>query len=235
MMFFVRAGIAAGVMVLAATASQAESRTYDLDAFTAVDISSGINAEIAVGGAQTVRAESPYVEELDELIIEVRDGKLSARTDWSILDFFSFGERQITLFITVPALDSAEASAGADIEVSGMSGDAVRLNASSGADIDAKAAAGKSFRIDVSSGADITIDGACGIAEVDASSGATLRAEDLECADVDVNASSGATARIFAGTSVKANASSGADIEVHGRPAKVEEEESSGGDVDIGD
>jgi hypothetical protein len=234
-MFFRMAGIAAGMVALATMAAQAESRTYNFDAFTAVDISSGINAEIMVGPAQTVRAESPHVEELDELIIDVRNGKLSAHADWNLLDLFSLGERQITLHITVPALDSAEASAGADIDVTGISGDTVTLSSSSGADIDAKAAAGGSFRIDVSSGADINVDGTCNTAKVNVSSGSTLRAEKLECADVDIDASSGATARIFAGASLKANASSGADIEVHGKPSQVDEEESSGGDIDIED
>jgi len=230
---FMRTAIAVGLVITTGGAALAASKTFELEPFTAVDISSGINAEITVGPAQSIRAESPSQQELDELIVEVSSGKLVARTDWNLLDLFSLGDRNTTLFITVPALDGANASSGADIDVTGISGDEVSLDSSSGADIDARAAAGKSFRINVSSGADIDIDGACGSAEIDVSSGATLKADGLECADVDINASSGADADVFASASVKANASSGADIEVHGNPAKVDEEESSGGDVDI--
>lgn len=230
-----KAVLTAALLVTLTGTALGASKTYQFDAFTAVDISSGINARIEVGPAQTVRAESPREEDLEEMILDVEGGKLRARIDWNLLDIFSFAQRQLTLHITVPALDSAEASSGADIDVTGMSGETVRLESSSGADIDAEGAAGSSFRINVSSGADINVEGACGSASIDVSSGATLRADRLECADVDINASSGATARVFASSSIKANASSGADIEVGGKPAAVDTEESSGGEVDIED
>ena len=211
------------------------SKTYELDAFTAVDISNGIEARIEVGPAQSVRAESAREADLEDLIVTVENGKLHARTDWDILDIFAFAQRRITLHVTVPALDAAEASSGADIEVKGMSGEKVELESSSGADIEAQDVAGRVIRINLSSGADISVDGACGSADMDISSGATLRAERLACADVAVNASSGATARIFASASLRANASSGAAIEVSGKPASVDKEESSGGEIEIAD
>jgi len=228
-----KTAIASILLVAMSGVALGASKTYDLGAFTGVDISTGVNAEITVGPAQSVRAESPRQEELDKLIVEISHGKLIARTDWNILDLFSFGDRNTTLFITVPALDSAEASSGADINVTGISGEDVTLKSSSGADIDAKAAAGKSFEISVSSGADIEVEGACGSASVDVSSGARLKADGLECTDVDIGASSGANADVFASASVKADASSGANIDVYGKPAKVDVEESSGGDVGI--
>lgn len=234
MKYLAIAALAAG-LITAPAAALAASRTFELEAFTAVDISSGINAEITVGPAQSVRAESPRQDELDELIVEVRNGKLTARTDWNLLELFTLGDRQTTLFITVPALVSAEASSGASVDVTGIAGDEVTLESSSGADIDARAAAGKTFKLEVSSGAGIDVEGACGNARARLSSGATLDAEGLECTDVEVEASSGATARIFASASVKAEASSGAAIEVHGRPAKVEQDQSSGGDIELKD
>lgn len=222
-------------LLAAPAAAQAASKTFELEAFTSVDISSGLNAEISIGDVQSVRAESPRQEAIDELIVEVSNGKLTASTDWNLLDFLSFGERETTLFITVPALGSATASAGADINATGISGDRVTLSSSSGADIDAKAVAGKSLEITVSSGADIDVEGACSSAIIDVSSGASLKADKLECAEIAVNASSGSDADVFASASLKANASSGADIEVYGKPASVDEEASSGGEIDIKD
>jgi hypothetical protein len=209
------------------------SKTYELEAFSAVEISSGINAKIEVGPAQSIRAESPRQRDLDDLVVEVRDGRLRAYSDWNLLDLFNFGDRRVEMSITVPALDDAETTSGAGIDVTGMSGETVALKSTSGARIDAAGVAGKTFRIEVTSGARIGVEGACGSADVEVTSGATLRADRLECADVQVDASSGANASVFASSSVKADASSGASIDVRGKPASVEIDESSGGDVDI--
>lgn len=216
-------------MVLAANAS------YDLPPFTGIDISSGIDATVTVGGEQTVRASSPRQGELDELIIEVRDGVLVAKTDWNLLGFLFADDRQLRLEVNVPSLERAEASAGADVDVTGVGGDLIRLSASSGADLNVGDAAGGRFHIEVSSGADLHVDGTCEQAEIEVSSGATLQAQGLTCADVGIELSSGADAEIFAGERLTAEVSSGGDIVVHGDPAEREAETSSGGDIDYAD
>jgi len=227
------AAIAAGLLLSTTGAALSASKTYDVEAFTAVEISSGINATIEVGPAQSILAESPRQRDLDDLVVEVRNGRLRAYSDWNLLDLFNFGGPRIDISITVPALDDAEANSGADIAVTGISGETVALRSTSGAGIDATGVAGKTIRIEVTSGADLDAQGACGSADVKVTSGATLRADRLECADVEVDASSGGNAVVFASSSVKADASSGANIDVRGRPASVDIDESSGGDVDI--
>jgi hypothetical protein len=205
--------------------------------FIEIEISSGISAIVTVGGAQSVVAESPRQEELEELIIEVSGGKLRAYRDWNLLDLFDWGpgDRPTTITISVRKLTAANANSGADVEVTGMSGDAIRLNSSSGADLTAKAVSGRSFDLNASSGADLTVDGSCERAEVNASSGSDLRAEKLLCESVDANASSGASADVHASASLKANASSGGNIDVYGKPATVDQETSSGGDIELRD
>lgn len=227
------AAIAAGLLLSTTGAALSASKTYEVGSFTAVEISSGIHATIEVGPAQSVRAESPRQRDLDDLVVEVRNGKLRAYSDWNLLDLFNFAGPRIDMVITVPALDDAEANSGADIALTGISGKTVALTSTSGAGIDATGVAGKTIRIEVTSGANIDVRGACGNADVEVTSGANLRADRLECADVDVNASSGASASVFASSSVKADASSGANIDVRGKPASVDIDESSGGDVDI--
>jgi hypothetical protein len=53
----------------------------------------------------------------------------------------------------------------------------------------------------------------------------------MKCQTADVRASGGADAIAFASTSVKAHASSGADILVRGNPASVDKKSSGGGSV----
>src|SRR5690606_20266588 len=115
--------------------------------------SSGINAVVTVDGAQSVRAESPNQTELDELVVEVDDGVLRVHTGWNLLDLLNFEDRETTVTIVAPALNGAEASAGADVDVTGIAGSEVSLKASSGADLHTRAAAGERFLVDVSSGA----------------------------------------------------------------------------------
>lgn len=221
------------VALFLATPALAVDRTETVDTFTAVDISSGINAKIIVGGAQSVVASAPNQDELDMIKVEVKNGTLRAFIDWSIFDLFSFGEREINLAITVPALVTAEASSGADVDIDGMTGDVIRLRASSGADLNATHVTGTGVDADASSGADLDVDGSCDTIKANASSGADLDAENLVCKTGDFNASSGSDLDTFASVSAKANASSGAGITIHRKPPTLDQEESSGGDIEV--
>lgn len=239
MRFSTVAGLTAALLAMGPASALAASKTFDVEPFTAIEITSGLDAVVTVGGTLSVVAESPRQEELDELRIEVRNGRLRASTDgedWGLLEFlFEAGNRETRITITVPELTAAEASAGSDVDVSGMSGDEVVLNASSGADLNVTAASGTRFELNASSGSDLTVEGTCKSADVNASSGSDLDAERLLCEDVAVNASSGSGARVHASASVDAEASSGASVSVSGKPAEVEQEASSGGDIDLRD
>jgi hypothetical protein len=227
------AGAAAALLLTVPGLALGADKTYDLPAFTSVDISSGINADIVVGGTQSVQATAKSPELLDEMKVEVSNGKLKAYVDWSIFDIFSMGEREIRLTITAPTLDTAEGSAGADVNVDGMTAQTVTLRSSSGADLNARHVAATNVDLDASSGADLSVDGSCDSLEANSSSGSDIKADDLICKDANLNSSSGSDLDAHASVSVKANASSGSGIAVHGNPPKVEEEESSGGDIEI--
>jgi hypothetical protein len=236
MKLLLSAAVAAILSISTAGTAAAASKTFDVEAFTAVEIGSGLDAVVTVGGAQAIIAESPTQEELDELIIEVRDGKLKAWTDWDILDLFDWaGDRQTRITITVPALTEVAANSGADVDVSAIAGDSISLSASSGADLSVAGASGKSFDLNASSGADLRVEGTCESAKVDSSSGSDLRADRLLCQSVDANASSGASADVHATGTLTANVSSGATLNVYGKPATVDDNVSSGGDLELRD
>ena len=216
---------------LLATPAFAETRTIELPPFTALDVSSGIDAVVKVGGPQSVTAEATDKRMLDDLQLKVENGTLKAYIDWSLFDLFSFGHNGIKLTIAVPSLTRVEASAGADIDADGVTGDALSFNSSSGADLRLTAVAGKSIALNASSGANIKADGTCETGKANASSGSDIEVADLLCATMDANASSGSDLEVHASKSVKANASSGSDLTVVGNPADVKQESSSGGDV----
>lgn len=230
--------LAAGAVALAIAipgVGLAADRTYDLPPFTAIDISAGVDAVVTVGGSQSVAATARDHSSLDELRVEVRDGTLKVWRDWDILDLFEFGRDETKMTISAPTLTGAESSAGADVAVSGLSGETVWLEASSGADLKATDMQATNVEIDVSSGADLSANGTCTSLDVEISSGAHAEIADLACTDAEVEASSGAGVTLRASGSLRAEASSGADITVKGKPKTSNVEESSGGEVTIED
>jgi hypothetical protein len=230
----VKLAAASAALLLLAAPALAETRTIELPAFTALDVSSGIDAVVSIGATQSITAEAKDKRLLDDLQLKVDGNTLKAYYDWSFFDIFTFGNRdQIKLTITVPALEKIEASAGSDVVAAGVSGDALEFGASSGADLSLSGVVGKSIDLDASSGAGLKIEGTCETGKANASSGSDLDAEDLLCATMDANASSGSDLEVYASKSIKANASSGSDLSIYGNPAEVDQESSSGSDIKI--
>ena len=236
--------LAAATMIAALGLSPtraAEIRTFDLPAFDAVDISSGVDAEIIVGGDQLVRAEAEDRDILDKLELSVRNGRLTVEIDRNFLDFifdgglsewFSGGPK-ITVYLSAPVLTWLEASSGSDVRVRGMTGDNLSIDAASGAVIDARELSAGFIAVDGSRGAWAGVSGSCERLQGDVSSGATLSLRKLICRHAQVEASSGARVSVHATESVDAEASSGGRVDVFGAPRVIEVDTSSGGDVDF--
>lgn len=225
------AAVAALLATVPASAFAA-SKTFEVEPFTAIEISSGIDARVTTGGTLSVVGEAPDEGQLSELKVEVSGGKLRAFVDWNLLGFL-MPDKTLKLTVTVPELNSVSADSGADVVVTGVTGTVVTLGASSGANLSVTGATGKQYEIGSSSGAGLAVEGTCESAAIEASSGATLRADELLCQTIRAEASSGATADVFASAGAKLEASSGATLNVAGKPASVEQDASSGGSVNI--
>lgn len=215
----------------------AETRTYsDLAAFEEIEVSSGINANVTVGGDQSVEVEATEEEDFDQLRVTVRNGRLSIGLDRGIFetltDWLDEG-RDITATISVPSLTEMEASSGADISGSGVTGEFLTFEASSGGSITLEGVDGEDISASASSGGWMAIAGTCDSLEAEASSGGDLDLARLECRGVSVEASSGGAASVFASESVEAGSSSGGSVTVAGKPGDVEIDSSFGGDIDV--
>lgn len=233
MSVFAAVGLAGAMLAAVSGAAFAQSKTFEVTPFTGVDISSGLDADISVGGTVSVSAHSRDPEYLNDLKVEVRNNRLYAWIDRNILDFRFGDDRRVMLSITVPSLDFIEASGGSDVKANALGGDRVEAHASGGADLDIAGIKATALAAEASSGSDLTLAGTCATAAFDVSSGSDLNATDLKCVDVTINASSGSDAEIFASGSLTANASSGADLTVHGSPKSVKQDTSSGAGVKI--
>ncbi len=234
MNLFASAALAATIGIVS-SAAMAETRTIAAAGFTGIDISAGIKATVSIGPTFSVTAESPNGDDFNGLRIGVEGDSLRASYDPSLLDLLNLGGHQMRVRIVMPSLTHVDASSSAQVEVSGNAADALSVDVSSGANVAVTGASAAQYTLDVSSGAALTIAGACGSAKLDASTGASLDAKALACRDADADASTGSHIEVAAEETIAADASTGAQVTVHGHPQVKSSDADTGGNVDFAD
>lgn len=198
----------AGCVVGSATgAPYSESQRHAYTGFQQVDVSAGVEV-VVTQGPFDVRAETTDGNDFDRLVVEVRGDTLHIGRKQSM---FSWGGPQYRVSVSAPAYSGFEVSSGASLDGAGLSL--------------------ANLKVSVSSGASLELAGSCADLSVDISSGASFHGEDLRCATAEVDASSGAHAEAFASQAADGEASSGASVNFHGKPANFREDSSSGGSV----
>lgn len=219
--------------------AMAETRTFNVEAFDRIKVSSGLEVELSVGAAQTIRAESDDSKVLGELDIKVRNGELRIELDRKFLDFIGglgkmlSGGPGVTVFITAPVVTGLEARSGSEILARGMTGHSLTFEVKSGSQITASEIEAQFIEVDGSTGAAAELLGTCARLQADVSTGAILRLGRLECMVVHAEASTGARVTVRATQTIKAEASSGGQVNVSGNPTSIDTDTSSGGDVDF--
>lgn len=206
-----------------------ESRTYSHTGFDHVSASSGINV-VLKQGPFSVTAEAPEGY-LDSIVVEQNGGELTLSRRSEFNWFGAMGHYQVT--VAAPSFTRISASGGADVEGSGLQGEALALSASGGGDIDLAGVRVTMLSASTSGGGDIDVAGTCTTAELEASGGGDFNGEGLDCTDVKAQASGGGDIAIRASASADGHASSGGDIRFIGAPAVFNKDESSGGDISL--
>lgn len=200
------------VAALSVASAQAENKTYDLSGFTRVAAAEGVNVEVNVGGGFSVEA-SGSAQSLEVLELKLSGSTLSVSRKGRSFNNRWSGGRAPVVRVTMPSMDQAEVSSGADLNARGIdAGD---------------------FSASVSSGGDLYLEGRCDSLDADVSSGADLNAGEFHCRDVKIDISTGAGASVYASNSIDASASTGGDVTVSGSPAEKHVSKSLGGDVSI--
>ena len=142
-------------------------------------------------------------------------------------------DQALNLKITVPALTRIDADSASAVSATGITSDKVEINAGSAASVSIDGLVTKAAAISASSAATITLSGSCEVAEVVLSSAGTIHGPAFECVDLDVTASSSARGVLYASGQVNGVASSAAYVELYGDPDHVDDEISSGADIDV--
>ncbi|MEE2879313.1 MAG: head GIN domain-containing protein [Pseudomonadota bacterium] len=222
--------LAIAATAVAAAPALAETRTYDVRDFDEIDVSAGIEVYYETGAAQSVSVENSKGD-FSDIVVEVDDDRLvlkrAKRMNWG-------GKREkYVVTVSVDSLSEIEASSGAYVEGSGLTGDDTSIDVSSGARVVVTNVSAGEVEVEASSGASVEASGNCNEISAEASSGSTIDAEELQCTTLTADVSSGASIRAYATNRVDAEASSGGSVRASGGATDVTIDKSSGGSVKV--
>lgn len=201
------------------------SKDRDIESFTGLRVSSGIDVYLTQGNKTSVTVEAD--ENLHEYIkTEVRNGILNVYSEANIRD----AERK-RAYVTMNEINSIRTSSAGDvIGETPIKAGKLELSASSAGDIKLDVTADE-IHLDISSSGDITLNGNAGSLEADLSSAGDLNAYELQVKEADISVSSAGDADIHVTDKITARASSAGDINYRGNPKYVDAHSSSAGGI----
>ena len=188
-------------------------RSVEVAEFSKIRISGVFELDVRVGETLSVELEGA-TSALDRVEAFVKNGELRLehnqdRRLWK----HRHDNNGVEARISVPSLVKLDVSGVVDGDIRGIQSD--------------------EFRIELSGVGDLDFTGSCGRLDARVSGVGDLDAGSLECVDVDIVVSGVGDARVFASTSVDADASGMGDITVLGGPTKVRETSGMFSDVTV--
>ena len=207
-----------------------ERQVRDLRDFNAIDVGGGIDVDIRQGRSFLVEISAPE-DELDNLLIEVKDSTLEIRRPRESGGFFGLWASDLSVNVTLPELKSLFASGGADVSAGEtIFGETLSISASGGSEIDMHIDVTE-LEISTSGGSDVYIEGTAESAQIRTSGGSDLNAGQLNAREVHVQTSGGSDTYISVVDRIEGTASGGSDIVYTGNPQIVDVNASGGADV----
>jgi hypothetical protein len=198
----------------------------DVDGFTGVEVSTGIDVFLSQGDNFEVVVEAD--ENLQEVILtEVKGDRLVVRTD--NVNIRSAKSKKV--HVTLPRLSGLKISSAGDVvgQTPFQCGD-LSLSISSAGDLTLEVEAER-IDLNISSSGDARLAGSAGVFDATLSSAGDLHAFDLVAGKVDVNVSSAGDARVHATEELEMNASSAGSIYYRGEAEVVRSTRSSAGSI----
>jgi len=224
-----RCAIALAVLSIA---SAAAARTEDRDVpdFNAVNVASGIRANVEIGSRKRVRIEAD--DDILQLVeTRVEDGALNIgfkpHRSWS-------GERRVSVTIQTPQLRAIGASGGSIVRATFTRADQSAIEASGGSQVRASGVDARQLSLQGSGGSVLDVQGRADSLGLQMSGGTQLHGRDLSVKDVDVQASGGSEAELRASGNLRGSLSGGSEVHVRGG-ARTRVSTSGGSSVEVED
>jgi ribosomal protein L31 len=203
-----------------------EEESRNVDGFTGVHVSTGIDVYLSEGNDFKVTVEAD--ENLLEVILtEVKGDMLVIKTDRVNIR----RARSKRVYVTLPELTELRISSAGDIEgQTPFTCDDLRLTISSAGDLSLEVDADR-IDLDISSSGDCRLSGSANEFDVSLSSAGDLNAYDLIAKKVEVDVSSAGDARVHATEEISMDVSSAGNIYYTGDARVVHSKSSSAGDI----
>ena len=198
----------------------------DLDGFTGVKVSSGIDVYLSQGSSFEVKVEAD--ENLHEVILtEVEGNMLVVKTERVNIR----NAKSKKVHVTLPELTALKISSAGDlVGQTQFSCEDLQISVSSAGDLSIEVEA-RQIDLDISSSGDANISGSVDEFNVNLSSAGDLNAFDLIAANVDVDVSSAGNASVHATDEISMNASSAGNINYRGDARVIHSQSSSAGNI----
>jgi hypothetical protein len=193
--------LAASLIAAPAFAGEENSQRYEVQDFSAIEISGAYELEVDVGDDYSVVLTGSE-EDLARTEVDVRHGALTLGSRKRAHRDKRHGDHDgVTARVTMPALDRLSVSGVVDADIRG---------------VDAGV-----FKVNLSGVGEVTVAGRCRRLDARVSGVGELDARKLECADADVALSGMGEASVYARNSAKTEVSGMGEINVYGSPKTV--------------
>lgn len=202
-----------------------ERRTVQGD-FKNITVSNAIDVIIEQSDSLEIIVEADDNLQKD-IITKVENGTLVIKCKFS--SFRNITQKKVT--VKMPVINKIEASSASTVSAKNLiHGESLELETSSAASINVNAEF-DTISCSSSSGSSINIKGKTLKVKTSASSGSSIEAGDLLANDVDADVSSGSVTKVHPILSLKAEASSGGNINYDNIPKTIDKRASSGGSI----
>lgn len=214
--------------------AQADTERRQVDGFTEIAVSSGIEVTLTQGANFAVDVEA---DDTDDIVTEVVGDTLRIYRDnsWNWYSFgllsLFMGDDELKASVTLPELTRVRSSGGSDVRGQGsFTGDNLELRSSGGSNVTLDL---NYDAIDVrsSGGSTMHLSGTANRGILSSSGGSRQNNEDLAIKDAELRSSGGSNLNVGIVEELRARASGGSDIRYEGDPRLRSVDESGGADI----
>ncbi|MEO8233793.1 MAG: head GIN domain-containing protein [Flavobacterium sp.] len=203
------------------------TKERNLDPFTKIEVSKGLDCEVTQGNDQKVIIEADDNLQ-DGIITTVSNGVLKISSKYN--NYHNLKSKMIK--VQIPNISSLETTSAASLVTKNIiKGNNIALKSSSASNLNAKIEADQ-ITLEATSGSDLNVEGKALEVTTSSSSGSSIDAKNLLANNINSQSSSGSTTIVNPILKLKAHASSGSSIGYSKTPKSLTIEENSGGSVD---
>ena len=215
----------------AESAGPSVSRTYDVGAFTGLEVAGPFDVKVTTGKAVSVAATGPQ-KLLDETEVVVKDGKLLIRPkkknwfggmNWS-------SDEPSTFTISVPSLDQAAVAGSGDIDIDRVSGERFKGSIAGSGNLRLPAVAVQELGLSIAGSGELTAAGQAQRANYNIAGSGDLDASGVRAVDAEAKIAGSGNIKAQATGTARANIAGSGDIAITGG-ARCETRKNGSGDI----